>query len=100
MFQSIYRQTLLDERSFFAPHGRSALFRSGSPPLLFFPLLCQSFRRLSRRDGLAWADEEMKRGRSNHRHANGPPVSRVCTRVGVIKFAVDSNLSGKLMTSV
>lgn len=73
MFQSIYRQTLLDERSFFAPHGRSALFRSGSPPLLFFPLLCQSFRRLSRRDGLAWADEEMKRGRSNHRHANGPP---------------------------
>ena len=57
-------------------------------------------RRLSRRDGLAWADEEMKRGRSNHRHANGPPVSRVCTRVGVIKFAVDSNLSGKLTTSV
>ena len=58
------------------------------------------FAGLCRRDGLAWADEEMKRGRSNHKHANGPPRESSLTRVGVIEFAVDSNLSGKLRTSV
>lgn len=47
----------------------------------------------------------MKRGRSNHRLPNGPGGSRLwdsccsCTRDRGLEFAVDSNLSGKLVTS-
>jgi hypothetical protein len=41
----------------------------------------------------------MTSGLANHRQPTGPRERRVCTRDRRIEFAVDSNLSGKLVTS-
>lgn len=48
---------------------------------------------------LAWADEEMEAGLSNHSEPNGPRGNQTSTRDRGIDFPVDSSLSGKLVAS-